>query len=100
MILETRTYTIDEDTRIEVEFLPNMTKVYGYTWQDSCGNMDEEDYEPAGTWLTVTESYIGYTLSECLCKALIEMEVCEDWEDAIPLVESLGVPYETDDEED
>ena len=99
MILETRTYTIDKDTRLEVEFLPNLTKVYGYSWQDDAGRPEEDDYEPAGVYVTLEERYIGYTLSECLCKALIEMGVCEDWEDAIPLVESLGVPYETDEED-
>jgi hypothetical protein len=100
MILETKTYVIDEDTRLEVEFLPNLIKVYGYSWQDDAGREDEDDFEPAGVWCTLEERYIGYTLSECLCKALMEMGIAEDWEDAIPMVEDLGVPYETDEDDD
>lgn len=100
MILETLTYTVDEDTRLEVEILHSMIKVCGYTWQDDAGYPDEPDFEPAGIYLTLEERYIGYSLAECLCKALIDMGVAEEWEDAIPMVEDLGVPYETDEDED
>lgn len=43
--------------------------------------------------------YSGYTLAECLCKALLEEGIAKEWEDAIYIVEEMGVPYVTDDDE-
>lgn len=43
--------------------------------------------------------FSGYTLAECLCKSLINEGIVSEWEDAIAIVEEMGVPYVTDDDE-
>lgn len=50
------------------------------------------------TYRTHSQRYSGYTLSECLCKALIAMKVTADWPEAIAMIERAGIPYVTDDE--
>lgn len=46
-----------------------------------------------------SQRYSGYTLSECLCKALIDMGVAPEWMQAIDMIESAGIPYVTDEDE-
>jgi hypothetical protein len=53
-----------------------------------------------GRYRTHNQRYSGYTLSECLCKALIALKVAADWPQAIDMIESAGIPYVTDEDED
>jgi hypothetical protein len=85
----------EEDVRLEVVFNRETITVEGYENVISLSE-DEED----GTYLTHLEHYSGYTLSECLCKALIDMDRASDWSEAIYMVEEIGVPYVSDGEED
>jgi hypothetical protein len=51
--------------------------------------------------VTYRANYSGYTLSECLCKALIEIGFAEDWDEAIFIcADQFGVEYESDDEDE
>lgn len=43
--------------------------------------------------------FSGYTLSESLCRVLLDAGIAKEWEDAISIVEEMGVPYETDEDE-
>ena len=43
--------------------------------------------------------YSGYTLSETVCAALIELGIAADWVEAIELIERAGIPYESSDDE-
>ena len=61
------------------------------------GYMPDRDGD---TYRAHSQRYGGYTLSECLCKALIAMGVAPEWEQAIYMIESVGVPYVTDEDED
>lgn len=75
--------------------------VDGYRYLDE--DMHVNDTVIAGgsdVYLMSQENYSGYTLSECLCKSLIDMQIAEDWEDAIPIVEEMGVPYVTDEDDE
>jgi hypothetical protein len=94
------TYTIDENTRLEVTFNRETITVDGYEWVDAVGLEDDDSYEPAGVFLTHTDNYSGYTMSECLCKALIDMDKADDWDDAIYMIEAIGVEYVTDEEDE
>jgi hypothetical protein len=40
--------------------------------------------------------FSGYTLSESLCRVLLDAGIAKEWEDAIAIVEEMGVPYVTD----
>lgn len=42
--------------------------------------------------------FSGYSLSECLCKSLINEGIVSEWEDAVAIVEEMGVPYVTDED--
>lgn len=44
--------------------------------------------------------FSGYTLSECLCKSLMDMGIAEEWDEAIIIVEEMGVPYVTDEDDE
>jgi hypothetical protein len=85
----------EEDVRLEVIFNRETITVEGYENVVSLSE-DEED----GEYLTHLEHYSGYTLSECLCKALIDMDRASDWPEAIELIESVGVAYVTDEDDE
>lgn len=90
------------DVSLHVTFNRETVTVHGYRWLDGgFHSIDEDDMDEDGGELALIhdETYSGYTLAECLCKSLIDMDVAEDWDEAIPLVESLGIPYVTDDDE-
>ena len=59
------------------------------------GYMQDRDGD---TYRAHSQRYGGYTLSECLCKALIDMGAAPEWEQAIYMIESVGVPYVTDED--
>ena len=84
----------EEDIRLEVIFNRETITVEGYEEVISLSE-DEED----GTYLTHLEHYSGYTLSECLCKALMAMDRASDWSEAIEMIEEIGIPYVSDEEE-
>jgi hypothetical protein len=43
--------------------------------------------------------FSGYTLSESLCRVLLDAGIAKEWDEAIMIVEEMGVPYETDEDE-
>lgn len=88
-----KTIEIDEDVRFEVEVHPNFIAVCGYTWCDEVGRPEDEDFEDAGIYCTWDEKYVGYTVSESLCSALVDMSIAEDIDEAIAILEGVGVPY-------
>lgn len=73
--------------------------VDGYRYVIELGADDDAQEEEEGVFLTSQKRYSGYTLSECLCASLIDMEIAEDWPEAIAIVEEMGVPYVTDEDE-
>lgn len=84
----------DEAVTIHVQFHPNTIELTGYQDVTDLAE-DGED----GEYMTHHEIYSGYTLSECLCKALMDMDRADDWTEAIAMIEEAGIPYETDEEE-
>lgn len=92
----------DGDTRFSVTFHPNTIELTGYQQVIvlGSGDEDEDDYEEDGEYMTHHEIYSGYTLSECLCKALMDMDRADDWAEAIAIIEEAGIPYVTDEDED
>jgi hypothetical protein len=43
--------------------------------------------------------FSGYTLSESLCRVLLDAGIAKEWEEAIAIVEEMGVPYVTDEDD-
>ena len=83
----------EEDVRLEVVFNRETITVEGYE-NVVCLSENEED----GEYLTHLEHYSGYTLSECLCKALIDMDRASDWPEAIEMLGSIGIEYVSDED--
>lgn len=83
-------YEIDE-ARLEVIVHPNVIEVTGYQDVIVLGGDDEDEQD--GVYMTHHETYSGYTVSECLCKALMEMDKAAEWHEAIALIEDAGIKY-------
>jgi hypothetical protein len=82
---------------LHVTFNPNTITVDGYRYLD--GDMRLKGTVITGgddVYFTSHQTYSGYTLAECLCKSLIDMQIVEEWADAIMIIEEMGVPYVTD----
>lgn len=84
-----------DGTRFEVITHPNTIEVTGYQEVIILGSQDEddEDFEEDGEYWVFHEVFSGYTLSECLCKALMEVDRADDWQEAIAELAEIGVPY-------
>jgi hypothetical protein len=77
---------------LHVTFGTETVTVDGYRYVIELG-ADDDAEEEEGVFLTSQQRYSGYTLAECLCKSLIDMQIAEDWAEAIVIVEEMGVPY-------
>lgn len=44
--------------------------------------------------------FSGYTLSECLCNTLMYDGLASNWDEAIAIIEEMGVPYVTDEDDE
>ena len=74
---------------LHVTFNRETVSVDGYRYLDE--DMHVTDTVIAGgndVYLMSQETYSGYTLSECLCKSLIDMQIADDWDEAITIVAS------------
>lgn len=90
--MATKTIEIHDSLYFEVSFGHETTEVTGYEYTLEIGGRDD--------WFcTFNQRFSGYTLSEMLCKGLMEMDKADDWEEAIAMIEEAGIPYETDEEE-
>ena len=77
---------------LHVTFGTETVTVDGYRYVIELGVEDDAE-EEEGVFLTSQKRYSGSTLSECLCQSLMDMEIAEDWAEAIIIVEEMGVPY-------
>ena len=93
------TYTFDLEyggVRLDVNVGHETIYVEGYEKVIILGHVDDweiEDYEPEEKFLTHEMRYSGYTLSECLCAALIAMGRADDWQEAIEALTVAGIEY-------
>lgn len=85
---------------LHVTFNRETITVDGYRYLDEDMHvMDTVICGGSDVYLMSQETYSGYTLSECLCKSLMDMGIAEEWDEAIMIVKEMGVPYETDEDE-
>lgn len=92
------TYKFPDDVTIEITFNRETITAEGFEWVANL--TPDEDDDEYGYFLTYQQNYSGYTLPEVLCKSLIDMDRAEDWDEAISMVEAIGIDYVSSDEED
>lgn len=92
-------YKLSEDITIELTHGHETTHAQVWEWVQDAGLPDDDDYEPAGLYLVYDRRFSGYTLSEILCKTLIESDNASEWDEAISIVyDKFGIEYETDED--
>ena len=86
--MATKTIEIHDSLYFEVSFGHETTEVTGYEY---ALEVDGED-----DWFcTFNQRFSGYTLPAMLCKALMDMDKADDWQEAIEMLNEAGI-YETD----
>lgn len=82
------------DVTIDITFNRETITAKGYEWAT---NLTSEDEDDTSYVLSHQQTYSGYTLSEVLCKSLMDMDRADDWDEAINMVEAIGIDYVSND---
>ena len=96
--MATIAYIIDEDTRVELIFNRETITAHGYMWDEASGDEDEDDYQPEGMYFVSENTYTGYTASECVIFALMDIGRVDDFVDGIYMIQAAGIPYVSSDD--
>lgn len=91
--MTTNSYTIDEDTRVELTFNRETITAHGYTYEDAQWDKDDEDHQPEGMYLTSANTYSGHTASECIILTLMDIGRVDEWHEGITMLQAAGIPY-------